>query len=94
MFHILPNHLSKYDKHLAEVNTPFLFGDKPMTADFLIAGLYLNYITNHMVGFGKEQWAASINDYPHFKAYGERMANLLADYLASRPKYPVWNPIF
>jgi hypothetical protein len=42
-----------------------------------------------MVGFGKEQWDASINDYPHFKAYGERMANLLADYLASRPKYPV-----
>ena len=71
-----------YDDHFAANKTDFLFGDQPYTADFLIGGVYVNYITNPNVGYGKEKWEASVENYPHFKAYGERFAKLLATYLA------------
>jgi hypothetical protein len=46
--------LEHYDKYFQENKTAFLFGDKPVTADFLVAGTYLNYINNANVGFAKE----------------------------------------
>ncbi len=60
-----------------------------MTADFLVAGIYLNYINNPNVGFAKDQWEASVANYPNYKAYAERLAALLGPYLASRPPAPV-----
>ena len=60
-----------------------------MTADFLVAGTYLNYINNENVGFAKEQWQASVANYPNYKAYAERLAALLGSYLTSRPPAPI-----
>ena len=51
---VLPRFLAHYDQHFAENKTDFLFGDKPMTADFLIGGVYVNYITNPNVGYAKD----------------------------------------
>ena len=81
--------MEHYDKYFQENKTDFLFGDKPVTADFLVAGTYLNYINNANVGFAKEQWEASVANYPNYKAYAERVAALLGSYLASRPPAPI-----
>ena len=90
MFEVyLPQFLGHYDQYFAEKKTDFLFGDKPVTADFLIGGIYVNYITNPNVGYGKEQYAAAIANYPNYKAYGDRYAALLGSYLTSRPPAPI-----
>lgn len=85
----LPKFLEHYDKHFAESKHQFLFGDKPVTADFLVAGTYINFINNPNVGFEKEQWEASVANFPHYKAYGERLSALLGSYLTSRPPAPI-----
>ena len=85
----LPKFLGHYDEKFKNHAHPFLFGDKPVTADFLVAGTYTNYINNPHVGFAKEQWEASVANYPNYKAYVERFSALLSEHLASRPPAPI-----
>ena len=56
-----------------------------MVADFLVAGVYVNFILNENIGFGREQWVASVANYPNYVAYGKRLEALLEPYLAVRP---------
>ena len=83
---MLPKFLAHYDKVFADKKTAFLFGDKPVVADFLIAGIYVNFILNENIGFGREQWVASVANYPNYIAYGKRLEALLGSYLTDRPK--------
>ena len=50
----LPSFLKHYDELFKNHSHPFLFGDKPVIADFLIAGVYINLINNPHVGYAKE----------------------------------------
>ena len=83
---VLPKFLEHYEKVFADKKTAFLFGDKPVVADFLVAGIYVNFILNENIGFGREQWVASVANYPNYVAYGKRLEALLGSYLAERPK--------
>ena len=69
---VLPKFLNIVEPILA--NGQYLCGENLSSADFWIGGLYTNFIANEHVGFTKERWLASTNDYPNFKAYGERFA--------------------
>ena len=83
---VLPKFLEHYEKVFADKKTAFLYGDKPVVADFLVAGIYVNFILNENIGFGREQWVASVANYPNYVAYGKRLEALLGSYLAERPK--------
>ena len=49
----------------------FLVGDKLTCADFWIGGFYTNYAANPLC-YTPERWAALLDQFPAFKAYGER----------------------
>jgi len=66
-----------------------LCGDDLSIADFWIGGLYTNYINNPHVGFAKESWKATLDQYPNFKAYGERFEQEMASYLKERDPMPI-----
>ena len=84
---IIPNFLKSID-HLC-AKGEFLVGDSLTTADFWIGGLYTNFCANENVGFAKERWQAILEEFPNFKAYGERFAQANSTYLGSRPSYPI-----
>ena len=84
---ILPTYLATIEPICAKGE--FLVGDSLTTADFWIGGLYTNFFANKAVGFAPEKWAALLELYPAFKAYGERFAASNAEYLAKRASYPL-----
>ena len=53
-----PNFLKAIDPYCA--NDGFLVGNSLTTADFWIGGIYVNYVTNPNVGYGKTEWAATV----------------------------------
>ena len=83
---LLPRFLDEIGDRL---ESGWLVGDKITIADFFIGGLYTNYLANDAITFGKESWPTILEKYPKFKAYGERYAAENADYLGSRPAYPI-----
>ena len=82
---LLPNFLKQVEPICARGE--FLVGDSLTIADFWIGGLYTNFCTNEAVGCAKEQWATALDEFPNFKAYGERFAEANKTYLAARPQY-------
>ena len=85
---ILPNFLKEAEKVL-EHGKKFLVGDSLNTCDFWIGCLYTNYLNNQDIGFGKEQFAKVRDDFPKFKAYGERFAAENEKWLKERPAAPI-----
>ena len=83
---VLPKFLDYIEPECAKAEN-FIVGDISL-ADFYIGGLYVNYFKNSMI-YAPERWAALLEKYPGFKAYGERFAGAMAEYLASRPPAPV-----
>ena len=65
-----------------------MVGDKLTCADFWIGGLYTNYANNPNC-YTPERWAALLNDFPAFKAYGERFAAENKAWLDSRIQCPI-----
>ena len=51
----LPKFLAKYDGRFKDSKDKFLFGDKPVTADFMVGGTYVNFINNPHI-YEKEKW--------------------------------------
>mmetsp|Transcript_7412 Transcript_7412/g.12523 ORF Transcript_7412/g.12523 Transcript_7412/m.12523 type:complete len:210 (-) Transcript_7412:72-701(-) len=85
---VLPKFLTFLEPILAK-GTKFLVGDSLSCADFWIGGLYTNYFNNKGVGYAPERFAELLEKYPNFKAYGERFASEMKEYLESRPVCPV-----
>ena len=85
---ILPNWLKIAEKQL-EHGKKFMVLDTLTTCDFWIGGLYTNYINNEAMSFAKDQWAASLDNFPKFKAYGENFAAENEKWLKERPAAPI-----
>lgn len=66
----------------------WICGSKLTIADFWIGGIYTNTITNPDI-WGKEKWATCLNDFPSFKAYGERFKTAMNKRLITRPSCPI-----
>ena len=72
---------------LEKKTTGFLFGDKPMTADFWVGNLCVTYGMNFDL-FGEAPIKAFFAKYPWLEAYGKRFYAANKAYLDSRPKCP------
>ena len=68
-------------------NSGFLFGATPYTADFWVGNLCVTYLTNADV-YTQESIDELYGKFPWFKAYADRFAAEVKDYLDSRPKTP------
>ena len=62
----------------------WLCGPKLTVADFWIGGMYTNLINNEHC-FGREHWDACLDEFPAFKAYGQKFAAEVKKRLESRP---------
>ena len=67
----------------------FLVGSKLTIADFWIGGLYTNFINNKNIPYAQDKWGTCLDNYPNFKAYGERFSEAVKGRLDSRPQCPV-----
>lgn len=85
---VLPKFLSVMET-VCDKEDKFLVGNNLTVVDFFIGGLYTNYINNKNVSFAPDLWAKSVENYPKFKAYGERFAEAVKGRLDSRGQYPV-----
>ena len=77
---IAPAIMKAFDKDMK--HGKFLVGDELCYADFFIGGIYTNWFTNPKF-YAPERWTKLMNEYPNFKAYGERFKKEMADYLSS-----------
>lgn len=68
---ILPKFLAICEAKLADGRT-YLCGDQLTIADFYIGGVYTNNMTNENIPFAKERWGSCLDNFPNFKAYGDR----------------------
>ena len=84
---IMPSYLSAIDAQLAKGG--FIISDKITVADFCVGGLYTNYINNKAVGYAPDRFAALLDKFPNFRAYGERFSAEMKDFLAARPALPI-----
>ena len=64
-------------------------GNKLTIADFWIGGLYTNLINNPNKTFAHDKWDKVLEDFPNFKAYGERFAKANESHMSTRGQYPV-----
>ena len=85
---VLPKFLKICEDKLAKGRI-YICGDKITIADFYIGGLYPNLFVNDKCPFGGERWAACLENYPNFKAYGERFAADNAARLTTRNSYGI-----
>ena len=84
----LPKFLNYVDANCAKGQ--FICGDKLTIADFCIGGMYTNFFANPAVGFAAEKWTAVLEQFPNFKAYGERfVAAMNEKHLSKRPVAPI-----
>ena len=88
---VLPGLLKAIDARCAEGG--FIAGENLTCADFCIGGLYTNYLANKDVSFAPEKWAAVLDQFPNFKAYGERFT-AACKRMNGRESRPAWNQIF
>ena len=58
----------------------WLVGDRMTIADFWIAGLYTNFLSNDQIGFAKERFQAVLKAYPAFEEYGKRFFEATVEY--------------
>ena len=82
---VMPKFLNMLEPRLGD--SGFVCGEKLTIADFWIGGFYTNYATNPMC-YAPERWAALLEKYPKFKAYGARFAEENKEYLAKRHQAP------
>ena len=83
---LVPNFLKVIEPICAKGQ--FLVSDRLTPADFWIGGLSTNYCANELC-FEREKWDAVLEQFPAFKAYGERFVAANQAYLASRNKAPI-----
>ena len=83
----LPNYLKTLESYVSKGE--FIAHDKLSAADFVIGGLYCNYFNNKHITFATDKFAKILEDFPNFKAYGERFSAEIESYLASRPNCPI-----
>ena len=85
---LMPGFLSKIDPYCAQGK--FILGGDNMTiADFALGGLYTNYLNNPSMSFAKDKWAALLDQFPNFAAYGERYVAANEAYLSKRAPAPI-----
>ena len=87
IFEKVSGFLERIDARCAAGN--FLVGDNLTIADFYIGGLYTNYLANPEITFAQDRWAATLEKFPNFKAYGERYVAATQKWQTERPKYAV-----
>ena len=83
----LPKFLGVVEPLCAKGN--WVVGSDLTVADFWIGGLYTNFINNPNISFAKDKWPTVLNDFPEFKAYGERFTEEMKGRLTSRSQYPI-----
>ena len=66
----LPKFLREVEPVCAEHK--FIVADTITIADFRLGGLYTNYIMNDAMQYGRDQYGNCLDNFPNFKAYGER----------------------
>lgn len=86
----LPKFLKVVEGELAKHSNNWVCGDKLTVADFWIGGLYVNVFTNpnRPQNWGSEEFAKLMNDFPNYKAYGEKFAAEIKPRLDTRAAYP------
>ena len=62
----------------------WLTGPDLTIADFWIGALYTNYINNPNITFAQEKWPTCLDNFPQFKAYGERFSEAMKTRLEKR----------
>jgi len=67
----------------------WIVGEKLTIADFWIGGIYTNFINEKELPFAKDKWATCLDNFPHFKAYGEKFSEEMKVWLEYRK--PVTN---
>ena len=72
---------------LEKKTTGFLFGDKLMTADFMVGNIYVSHCMLPD-NYGQDTIDKFLAKYPWFAAYGKRFAAENKAYLDKRPKCP------
>jgi len=55
-------------------------------ADFWIGGIYTNFINNKEITYAQDKWPTCLDNFPHFKAYGERFSQAMKVRLEYRKK--------
>ena len=54
------------------------------TVDFFYGTMFVDYIGNKLIGYGRIKFASIVLKYPKFKAYGERFRTANQIYLENR----------
>jgi glutathione S-transferase len=54
------------------VNGEWLVGNRLTIADFVYGNVYVNYFANDNVAFAKDRFKSTLEEYPNFKAFGEK----------------------
>lgn len=67
----------------------WLVGNDLTIADFWIGGMYTNFINNINITYAQEKWSTCLDNFPHFKAYGERFTKTMKSHLELRNQYPI-----
>ena len=86
---VLPRFLQQLEEHFDKNAGPFICGDKLCIADFLIGGLWTNFIRNDSVSFEKEKWQAVDTSFPKCAEYGKKFIEANAKRLEAREAYGV-----
>ena len=83
----LPKYLAKLEPYVSKGE--FIAGNKLSSADFVVGGLYVNYFVNKDCPFAAEEFAKILEEFPNFKAYGERFVAANKSYLETRIRCPI-----
>ena len=74
---------------MGKTGGPFICGEKLCIADFLIGGLWSNFIKNHAVGFEKENWQALDSEFTKCAEYGAKFMEANQKRIETRDAYPI-----
>ena len=83
---VMPKFLKGTDAYYAK--GAFITGDKLCCADFMVGNIYVTYATNP-ASYAQDKWEKLMNDFPNFKAYGERYRAANVAWLDKRPVRPI-----
>ena len=67
----------------------WLVGNRLTIADFAVGQVYINYVANPAITFGQDRFAAVLEQFPNFKAYGEKFVAENKAHLDARPPRPI-----
>ena len=83
----LPSFLSFLEPKLA--NGGWLVGNKLTVADFFAVQIYTSYFANPNVTFAQDKFASLLEQYPNYKAFGERFVAENKAHIDARPPLPI-----